>query len=81
MAETILVVVEQRQGKFNRVSLETLAAAQELAAETGWPVEALVLGSGVGEVARLLRPGCLHVVRCLKGLRTVTLKTKSSPVR
>ena len=28
MAETILVVVEQRQGKLNRISWETLAAAQ-----------------------------------------------------
>lgn len=52
MAETILVVVEQREGKFNRVSLETVAAAQSLAATTGWQVEALVLGGGVGEVAR-----------------------------
>jgi len=52
MAETILVVVEQREGKLNRVSLETLAAAQAMASTTGWQVEALVLGSGVGEVAR-----------------------------
>ena len=31
MAETILVVAEQREGKLNRVSFETLAGAQALA--------------------------------------------------
>jgi electron transfer flavoprotein alpha subunit len=47
----ILVVVEQREGKFNRVSLETLTGAQQIAAQTGWSLEVAVLGSGVGEVA------------------------------
>ncbi len=51
MADTILVVVEQREGKLNRVSWETLAGAQALAAETGWALEAAVVGSGVGEMA------------------------------
>ena len=51
MADTILVVVEQREGKLNRVSLETLTGAQALAAETGWTLEAAVAGSGVGEIA------------------------------
>jgi electron transfer flavoprotein alpha subunit len=51
MADTILVVVEQREGKLNRVSLETLTGAQALSAETGWALEAAVVGSGVGEVA------------------------------
>ena len=51
MADTILVVVEQREGKLNRVSLETLAGAQAISAATGWPVEAAVLGSGVSAVA------------------------------
>jgi electron transfer flavoprotein alpha subunit len=51
MADTILVVVEQREGKLNRVSWETLAAGQALAAETGWPLEAAVIGSSVGNVA------------------------------
>jgi electron transfer flavoprotein alpha subunit len=51
MAETILVVVEQREGKLNRVSWETVAAGQAIAAETGWNLEAAVLGSGVGSVA------------------------------
>ncbi|HET6935097.1 MAG TPA: electron transfer flavoprotein subunit alpha/FixB family protein [Candidatus Angelobacter sp.] len=51
MAETILVVAEQREGKLNRVSLETIAAAQAIAAETGWTVEAAVFGNGVSGIA------------------------------
>jgi electron transfer flavoprotein alpha subunit len=52
MPDTILVVVEQREGKLNRVSWETLTAGQSLAAETGWPLEAAVVGSGIGEIAK-----------------------------
>jgi len=55
MPDTIMVVVEQREGKLNRLSWETLAAGQALAAETGWVLEAAVVGSGVsgfaGEIA------------------------------
>jgi electron transfer flavoprotein alpha subunit len=51
MADTILVVVEQKDGRLNRVSWETLTGAQALAAETGWALEAAVVGSGVGDVA------------------------------
>jgi electron transfer flavoprotein alpha subunit len=51
MADTILAVVEQREGKLNRVSWETLVAGQLLAAETGWPLEAAVVGNGVGAIA------------------------------
>ena len=47
MADSILVIVEQREGKLNRVSWETLTAGQALAAETGWTLEAAVVGSGV----------------------------------
>ena len=54
MAETILVVVEQQAGKLNRVSLETVAAAQAIAKDTGWQVEIAVLGSGIGAVAQEL---------------------------
>jgi len=52
MAGTILVVVEQREGKLNRVSWETLTAGQALAAETGWPLEAAVVGASVATLAR-----------------------------
>ena len=51
MADTILVIAEQREGKLNRVSMETIAAAQAIAAETGWDLAAAVLGSGVGAIA------------------------------
>lgn len=51
MADTILVVVEQREGKLNRVSWETLTAAQAIAADTGWSLEAAVVGSGVAGIA------------------------------
>jgi electron transfer flavoprotein alpha subunit len=52
MADTILIVTEQREGKLNRVSLETIAAAQAIAAETGWTIEAAVFGSGVAGIAQ-----------------------------
>jgi len=48
----ILVIVEQREGKLNRVSFETLTGAQAIARDTGWPLEAAVVGSGVGEIAK-----------------------------
>ncbi len=51
MADIILVVVEQRQGKLNRVSWETITAGQAMAAQTGWTLEAAVVGSGVAAVA------------------------------
>jgi len=51
MPEKILVVVEQREGALNRVSWETIAAGQAIAAETGWTLEAAVLGDGVGAIA------------------------------
>jgi electron transfer flavoprotein alpha subunit len=52
MPQTILVIVEQREGKLNRVSWETLAAGQAIASDTGWPLEAAVVGSGVDAIAR-----------------------------
>jgi len=51
MSDTILVVVEQREGALNRVSWETITAAQEIAAKTGWTLEAAVVGSGVAAFA------------------------------
>jgi len=54
MSDTILVVVEQREGKLNRVSWETITAGQAIAAATGWALEAAVVGASsvAGEVAR-----------------------------
>ena len=51
MPDTILVVVEQREGKLNRVSWETITAGQAIAATTGWGLEAAVVGSGVNSIA------------------------------
>ncbi len=51
MADSILVVVEHRDGKLNRVSWETVAAGQAIAAQTGWTLEGAVAGSGVGAIA------------------------------
>ena len=51
MPEKILVVVEQREGKLNRASWETIVAGQAIAAETGWTLEAAVVGSGVASIA------------------------------
>jgi electron transfer flavoprotein alpha subunit len=49
--DNILVVVEQREGKLNRVSWETIAAGQAIATQTGWTLEAAVVGSGVAAIA------------------------------
>jgi electron transfer flavoprotein alpha subunit len=51
MTDTILVVVEQRDGKLNRVSWETIAGGQAIAAQTGWTLEAAVVGAGVSAIA------------------------------
>ena len=51
MANTILVVLEQREGKLNRVSWETVAAAQAIAAETGATIEVAVFGSRISGIA------------------------------
>ena len=51
----ILVIAEHRDGKLNRATLETIAAAQASTAlspgQTGSPIKAAVLGSGVDAVA------------------------------
>ncbi len=53
MAETILVIAEQREGKLNRVSLETIVGAQALAKQTGWTVEAALVSGGNAPVDEL----------------------------
>src|SRR5580765_8836028 len=47
----ILVITEQRQGKWNNTSFETLAAAQQIAAAKSGNVSALVIGKGVDALA------------------------------
>jgi len=50
----ILVVTEQRQGKWNNTSFETLAAAQQIAADTSSTVSGLVIGNGVANLTNEL---------------------------
>ncbi|HEX8829378.1 MAG TPA: hypothetical protein VF778_14845, partial [Xanthobacteraceae bacterium] len=47
----ILVVTEQRQGKWNNASFETLAAAQQIARDSSGAVLGLVIGKGVSGFA------------------------------
>lgn len=47
----VWAVLQQREGKLHRGSMEAIAAAQQLAAETGGSVTAVVLGSGIGDAA------------------------------
>ena len=47
----ILVITEQRQGKWNPVSFETLTAAQQLAEKTGAELRAAVIGHNVAALA------------------------------
>ena len=47
----ILVITEQRQGKWNNTSFETLVAAQQIAADTDSSISAAVLGKGVANFA------------------------------
>jgi electron transfer flavoprotein alpha subunit len=47
----ILLITEQREGKWNKTSFETLAAAQQIANETAGRLFAVVIGKGVAELA------------------------------
>ncbi|HTM12258.1 MAG TPA: electron transfer flavoprotein subunit alpha/FixB family protein [Bryobacteraceae bacterium] len=48
---SILVILEQQAGRWHRMSWETLAAGQQLAAALGEPVEAAVVGKAIGALA------------------------------
>ena len=56
MSGSILVILEQQGGAWNRMSWETLVAGQQLAAQTGGTVSAAVAGLGIdtliGELAQ-----------------------------
>jgi electron transfer flavoprotein alpha subunit len=47
----ILLITEQREGQWNKTSFETLAAAQQIAAETQSRLSAVVIGKGVAALA------------------------------
>ncbi len=48
---SVLAILEQRNGAWNRMSFEALAAAQQIAREAGWPAAAAVAGDAVGGLA------------------------------
>src|SRR5438094_7045906 len=48
---SILVAMEQRGGQWNRMSMETLAAGQQLARELNTAVSAAVLGKSIDGLA------------------------------
>src|ERR1700733_11494324 len=75
MAGRILVVAEQREGKLNRVSLETLAAAQAIGKETGWPVEVLLPGYQTTALAQQLAG---HKVEKVYDLEAASLEAYTS---
>src|SRR6266700_5877639 len=47
----ILLITEQREGKWNKASFETLTAAQQIAKETNGRLSAVVIGKGVAALA------------------------------
>ncbi len=58
----ILVITEQREGKWNKVSFETLAAAQQIAQQTKGSLSGLVIGNGVAALADELAASQLEEV-------------------
>jgi electron transfer flavoprotein alpha subunit len=67
MADRILVVAEQREGKLNRVSLETLAAAQAIGKETGWTIDVVLAGFHTAPLAQELAAYKVEKVYDLEG--------------
>ncbi len=58
----ILLITEQREGKWNKTSFETLAAAQQIAKEAGGRFAAAVIGKGVAALAEELAASKLDEV-------------------
>ena len=52
----VLVVLEQHEGKLHGMSIEALAAAQQLGAELSQPVYAVVAGNGIQPVDGIAGP-------------------------
>jgi electron transfer flavoprotein alpha subunit len=52
MADTVWIVLQQRDGALHRMSREAIAAGRRLAEATGATAEAVLLGSGVGDLAQ-----------------------------
>lgn len=62
----VLVICEQTAGVWNRMSFETLAAAQQLGRAQGWPVAAVVPGQGTAALAAELAACALDRVYSLE---------------
>ncbi len=58
----ILVITEQREGKLNPASYETVTAAQQIARDAGGTIAAVVLGNHVAALAENLRDYALEEV-------------------
>ena len=58
----ILLITEQREGEWNKTSFETLAAAQQIAAETQGRLAGVLLGKGVKGLAEELAASQLDEV-------------------
>src|SRR5437763_16819909 len=49
---SVLIVLEQRDGKWNRMSFEALEAGRKIGQALGLPVQTVLLGCGVDSLAR-----------------------------
>src|SRR6266849_4394772 len=58
----ILLITEQREGKWNKVSFETLAAAQQIVQQTKGTLTGVVIGKGVAALAAELAASKLDEV-------------------
>ena len=67
MAKEVWVVVQHRDGKIHKMSLEAIAAGQRLAAATGGAASAVILGQGIGELASELSAYDLAAVLAADG--------------
>ncbi len=52
MADTVWIVLQQRDGVLHRMSREAIAAGRQIAEVIGADAEAVLLGSGVGDLAQ-----------------------------
>jgi len=68
----VLAICEQSAGVWNRMSFETLAAAQQLGRARGWSVAAVVLGQGSAALAAELAGWALERVYNLEHERLAT---------
>ena len=63
MSQTIMVIAEQTQGEFRKVTYEALSTAQKIAGETSADISAVVLGNGIETAAAdLARYGAAKII-------------------